>query len=68
MLKEYEIGGYVQHITIEKKKVIDVSCTCKWATINRDAWKKTKTLCWHVKTAIANQRRQNEGPNRKISG
>ena len=69
MRKSYEIGDYDQSIEITKGKITDASCTCKWSTINRDAWKKGRTLCWHIRTVLINLKRKlkNERPSRKIT-
>jgi len=63
MMKFFQIGKYEQAIKLQDSIIVDVSCTCKWGTIHRTAWKDGEKLCRHIKDAIAEL--QNEQNKRK---
>lgn len=59
MVKEFfEIDGYEQ-IVYRSDSIEDVSCTCRWGTIHRDAWVKGTKICKHI-MAILEVTRQRE--------
>jgi len=58
--REFEVGNYQQTIEIEKGKLIKLWCTCKHHSLYPKNWKEGKTLCWHLRTALINLRRQDE--------
>jgi hypothetical protein len=56
MQAEYnEIGGYDQRITRNKEKIIEITCTCMWSTMEMSRHPndyKTRRPCKHIKELI----------------
>ena len=55
MIKVHKLnfGDYFQKIIMNKRKIIDTECTCKYAEINKDLWKNpSKRPCKHIRSAI----------------
>ncbi len=50
--EKFNFGDYKQTIVLEGKKIIDVTCSCKWGKNNQNAWKEGKTICEHAQNAI----------------
>jgi hypothetical protein len=60
-------------LEVVKGKILDASCTCKWMTYNRNAWKESKQICKHLKDIMENKKKDKNGyvlvylPNYTIS-
>jgi len=52
LVKHFELGGYTQEIRVDIDVIKDVSCSCRWGTIHREAWKKGEKICKHAKEAL----------------
>jgi predicted nucleic-acid-binding Zn-ribbon protein len=49
MTKEFfEIGKYEQIVKIERNKITDITCTCRWSSLYPNNYKEGKQICKHI--------------------
>ena len=59
MIRSYKIAGNSQIIQYEKK-ILNINCTCVHGSIKSDNWKRGENICWHLKSALALLKKENE--------
>jgi len=62
MKKNYTISKYEQILEVKKEGgnilIKKVHCTCRWHSLHPKSWKEGKQVCWHVKSAIIQLKRE----------
>ncbi|MHA1876702.1 MAG: SWIM zinc finger family protein [Promethearchaeota archaeon] len=56
----HEVGGYNQIIEWNEKKIIDITCTCKWTTfeIGRHPNYEDRNPCKHIKKLLEDEKKR----------